>query len=490
MASLYFFIFAQVFFFCYASSIRSSLRHAVITDPVILDEQALADYATEHNGTLDLHESCSAESSETCKFPYECLVAAQNKQASNSILQPISGLCDSSSEQCTCQLPWTYDGCRRSWQCDKFNRCASFVDTNACVSCTASLPSVASYVDDTNKRCESDTVIENRGLSMDSCAPDNDIQCADGYVCAKYPVLSNAKYSHCSENGACLTADPMILFQKCMDAAVDHCVCRRVHSAKITNSLKCSKSMECGKGQRCMQKIGEKLPTTVCHSCTAPAPAAKFAPLDDGMNHCDRKPEKEPPAETEPSAAKPNQDKPSTEKPDTDQPSTEKPTSTEPTSTDTTPMSPTTPDTSVESSAFTAVPSAESSPGTDGDDGDDETEGSTAPCIAVSALSDFEAHKLVFSEHVRAGVLCDNWGSCATPGHIVVHQSKAMMMRTYCANVSGGCSRRVMLVNSPRIAIGLKVKSTSPDLHYTALSAQYETAVEEFVLSVIVRGGV
>lgn len=369
---------------------------------------------------------------------------------------------------------------------------------NACVSCTASLPTLASFIDGASKRCAPDSADngdehekDNSGLSFDSCDPDNEVGCADGYVCAKYPVLSNAKYSHCTTDGSCLTVNPMSFFQRCMDATLEHCVCRRIHSGKLTNSLKCSTSSACPRNQRCMQKLGEKIPTTVCHSCTAPAPAAKYAAVDNGLTQCDKKNDKKPPTDSKPNETKPNETKPDTAKPNPTKPETEddpKPMTKEPTTPDgtTTDVS----DTSNQSAELTAAATAESSPGIDGEEGDDETGGSAAPCIAVSALYEFTAHQLVFSEHIRAGVLCDKWGSCATPGHIVVFQNKAMMMRTYCSTVTGGCARRVMLVNSPRIALGLKVKADSPDFHYTALSARYETPLEEFVLSAIIRGGV
>ena len=71
-------------------------------------------------------------------------------------------------------------------------------------------------------------------------------------------------------------------------------------------------------------------------------------------------------------------------------------------------------------------------------------------CIGAHLLKSFHKTQLVFDSHRKANVLCDQFGSCATPGHIVHWKSEAMMMRTYCKQIEDGCNKRVMLVNSPR----------------------------------------
>lgn len=110
-------------------------------------------------------------------------------------------------------------------------------------------------------------------------------------------------------------------------------------------------------------------------------------------------------------------------------------------------------------------------------------------CIDVQALTHLESHQLVYSEHAHAEVLCDAKGSCATPGHIVVYFRKGMMMKTYCETV-GGCTRKIIMVNSPRLTAVRRVESKTEGLMYTAFAARYETVVEEAAMAVLVRAGV
>lgn len=107
-----------------------------------------------------------------------------------------------------------------------------------------------------------------------------------------------------------------------------------------------------------------------------------------------------------------------------------------------------------------------------------------AVCVDADALDGLD---LVFREHVRGNVLCDSFGSCATAGHIVTFRNNAMMMKTYCGIV--GCTRKLMLVNSPRRVRGLRVPSRTDGLEYTAFAARYATRAEEVVLTIAVRVG-
>lgn len=108
-------------------------------------------------------------------------------------------------------------------------------------------------------------------------------------------------------------------------------------------------------------------------------------------------------------------------------------------------------------------------------------------CIDATALSHLQAEELLYAEHKLARVLCDPQESCATPGHIVKFRGEAMMMKSYCTIV--GCKERVIMVNSPRYKMGMRVQSRSEHLEYTALSARYETMVEETALRAAVRMG-
>lgn len=110
-------------------------------------------------------------------------------------------------------------------------------------------------------------------------------------------------------------------------------------------------------------------------------------------------------------------------------------------------------------------------------------------CISVDALSHLDQSMLVFSTDRRASVLCDKFENCATSAHIVVHNGKAMTMSDYCGQHSVFCVRRVRLVNSPRMKIGLRLGSNSDHLKYTAFAASKETFAEKFVLKSLVRMG-
>lgn len=108
-------------------------------------------------------------------------------------------------------------------------------------------------------------------------------------------------------------------------------------------------------------------------------------------------------------------------------------------------------------------------------------------CVDAGLLGHLEKKDVVFEEDVWAEVLCDSWGSCATGGHLVVVEGKAMMMRRYCARVN--CERRIMRVNSPRWSTGVRVASRTKHLVFTAFAARFETKVEEIVLQNLVRIG-
>lgn len=128
----------------------------------------------------------------------------------------------------------------------------------------------------------------------------------------------------------------------------------------------------------------------------------------------------------------------------------------------------------------------------------DETDGlglspeAVAVCIGVDALSHLHAKDLVFPHHYRAAVLCDPSGNCATPGHIVVKDDVPMMMKTYCDQLRWKndreeemCRWRVMLVNSPRMRYGVRIKSKSDGLEFTVLAARFQSKMEESVMALV-----
>lgn len=108
-------------------------------------------------------------------------------------------------------------------------------------------------------------------------------------------------------------------------------------------------------------------------------------------------------------------------------------------------------------------------------------------CVDVDLLGHLDRKELVFEKHARARVLCDEAGSCATPGHVVRWGGRVGMMRSYCEEV--GCVEKVIWVNSPRYRVGLLVPTRTKGLAFTAFAARFETRAEEGVLAAAVRLG-
>lgn len=137
-----------------------------------------------------------------------------------------------------------------------------------------------------------------------------------------------------------------------------------------------------------------------------------------------------------------------------------------------------------------AASSPSAAPTGDGDDEEDAAPTEEPICIAANALEHLPKHELVFARDRRAAVLCDVAGSCATAGHMVVFEGRALSMRSFCdMPASGGCVRRVMSVNSPRLRRGLRVPSRTNGLHFTAMAAAFETRVEEKALAFVIHMG-
>lgn len=65
-----------------------------------------------------------------------------------------------------------------------------------------------------------------------------------------------------------------------------------------------------------------------------------------------------------------------------------------------------------------------------------------------------------------------------------------MMMKTYCSLVDRGRSRAIKFVNSPRMKRGLRIESKSSDMTLTALSARFETGIEEVVIGRLLQYGI
>lgn len=64
-----------------------------------------------------------------------------------------------------------------------------------------------------------------------------------------------------------------------------------------------------------------------------------------------------------------------------------------------------------------------------------------------------------------------------------------MMMSSYCEELGVECNVVATVVNSPRMKVGLRIKSRTDGLEFTALAARFESKVEEHVLRSVVRLG-
>lgn len=135
----------------------------------------------------------------------------------------------------------------------------------------------------------------------------------------------------------------------------------------------------------------------------------------------------------------------------------------------------------------------EASPGLDGEldvDKESESNGDDEEiCVDATLLQHLDADELIFDRHRQAAVLCDEHGSCATFGHMVLFYDVPMMMKTYCEHVPNGCVKRLRYVNSPRMMSRMRIPSRTESLVFTPLSARYRSKTEEMVLSAIVRVG-
>lgn len=109
-------------------------------------------------------------------------------------------------------------------------------------------------------------------------------------------------------------------------------------------------------------------------------------------------------------------------------------------------------------------------------------------CIASKHLMLYGPSHLVYPVHLPGLVLCDEFESCATPGHVVVYNRSPMTMSSYCSRHSA-CSQKKALVNSPRMSAGLRISSYTPGLQFTALSARFGSSLEQYVMRLLVFAG-
>lgn len=137
----------------------------------------------------------------------------------------------------------------------------------------------------------------------------------------------------------------------------------------------------------------------------------------------------------------------------------------------------------VPSSDETSTPDASAEATGEDDDDLDQV------CIDARAIKHLPSEELVFHRHRMARVLCDSNGSCATPGHMVMFRGHGIRMRTYCRISKVKCREDHLYVNSPRYRRGIRIKSNTEGLEFTALAARYETWTEELLLAGALRLG-
>lgn len=133
-------------------------------------------------------------------------------------------------------------------------------------------------------------------------------------------------------------------------------------------------------------------------------------------------------------------------------------------------------------------PAASPSSGSGGGSGSSGSPVGGGVCVDVRSLDSFTREELIFRDHVRNAVFCDAFESCATPGHMVLYKGLPMTMRKYC-DIVGGCSRKVVWVNSPKFRRRLKFASKTNNLLFTPFASKYETRLEEILLSLAIRSG-
>lgn len=118
-------------------------------------------------------------------------------------------------------------------------------------------------------------------------------------------------------------------------------------------------------------------------------------------------------------------------------------------------------------------------------------------CIETRMLlneSGLSVSSLVYTQDRRASILCDNFGTCTTPGHMIVYKSRPMTMRTYCSLSQDvlsthSCTNQVRFVNSPKFTPRSRFKSRTPQLLLTPFAATFETNLESAFLQIAIKLG-
>lgn len=110
-------------------------------------------------------------------------------------------------------------------------------------------------------------------------------------------------------------------------------------------------------------------------------------------------------------------------------------------------------------------------------------------CVDIGLLEDIgEKDRVYGGRGIKAWVLCDGNGSCASAGHMVEWRGRVMRMGRYCDEV--GCMKEVRWVDSPKWRRRWRGKTRTEELVMTALAARWETRAEELLLRMLSGFGV
>lgn len=346
------------------------------------------------------------------------------------------------TEQCVCVSQGNLQ-CQSSADCLAGDRCATSDGVTLCYGCDANTVQDVTFIDEGN--CSSGDTDDSTNSTSSTSPPDQnntDTSSSDGGSgTTSFPCQTSAE---CISPRECYFIDEATISYRICQSGDGNCAC---FSDK---HFTCVSSSDCLAGDICLQYTSGSF----CTSCYV-ANAADGTPVDAG--NCG----------------------------DSDGSSTD---STNPTTPPSQSNSVSNPPSSNPSRqpvpSSVGNPTAGASPNNDGNN----SNGGNI-CIAVDALEGYDMGSLVFKTHKRASVLCDQKENCATSGHMVIYKGEAMAMSTYCGIPGISCVRRVKLVNSPRMKMGLRVPSKSDDLKFTALAASKDTKIEKMVLRTLISLG-
>lgn len=393
------------------------------------------DQVSQGGGSSGQNKECKKATD--CEWPEVCIGMWTSKNAAYLVYCKFTTQDDQvqsgnlNAGRCRCHKPPSL--CETSAQCTDGYRCvrSKFMDGHQmCIHCNYAA-AIRTY----------DSSIFESVDQMPACTPSaSPIPTAVATV--MYSTLSNDGFTwdecsdilqDCRGNRTCAKWRQEVPLQKC-DANVgyENCYCRLSQEEE-----KCNLSTDCLKGDRCVRvtsKADFRFNETLCVSCAYVSYAVNIQPLDGGADKC------------------------YTQRTD-------------------------------DGTASTSDDDTSGDNGGEGESGSNGNGGDTSEvCIDANALRHLPERQLVYEKHKWGRVLCDEKESCATPGHMVVFRSEAMMMSSYCERFAK-CERRWMLVNSARMKRQLRIASLTADLQYTVFAARFETRLEERLLRSVVHIG-